>query len=234
MEEAEPPTGRAVWEQGGYVISEGAVLYYLVRESGQTVRSGDNIDDLVVKEAYTVYKEGAEEDGPVHVGVRLDGEITLTDSMIGTMTTGKRPSQISGLRFIPDMASQRKIPSPKNSTQSWILVFQNPDKPIPLSDMEWEDLSKPFMLENAWVWEDEDVCWDSVERMVYNGNIELISLGDCMSYNLIITGKCRGEVWFFTDVGVQPCCQRQDFFGWFEKWLNCGDEVDYFSEYKYE
>lgn len=104
----------------------------------------------------------------------------------------------------------------------------------PLSDMEWEDLSKPFMLENDWIWEDEDVCWNSVELMVYNGNIELILLGDCMSYNLIVTGKCRGEVWFFTDVGVQPCCQRQDFFGWFEKWLNIGDAVDYFSEYKYE
>ena len=55
-----------------------------------------------------------------------------------------------------------------------------------------------------------------------------------MSYNLIVTGKCRGEVWDFADVGVQPCCERQDFLGWFELWLDDGDEVDYFKDYVYD
>lgn len=55
-----------------------------------------------------------------------------------------------------------------------------------------------------------------------------------MSYNLIVSGKCRGEVWNFTDVGVQPCCERQDFLGWFELWLDCQDETDYFKDYVYE
>ncbi|NFA58930.1 hypothetical protein K8O96_06145 [Clostridium sporogenes] len=69
---------------------------------------------------------------------------------------------------------------------------------------------------------------------VGNGNIELIHIGDAQSYNLIVTGKCRGEICFFCDVGIQPCCQRQDFFGWFEKWLHYGDDVNYFTEYQYE
>jgi len=55
-----------------------------------------------------------------------------------------------------------------------------------------------------------------------------------MSYNLIVSGKCRGEVWDFTDVGVQPCCERQDFFGWFELWLDEGEDADYFKDYVYE
>ena len=55
-----------------------------------------------------------------------------------------------------------------------------------------------------------------------------------MSYNLIVTGKCRGEVWNFTDVGVQPCCERQDFLGWFELWLDYQEETDYFKDFVYE
>ncbi len=43
-----------------------------------------------------------------------------------------------------------------------------------------------------------------------------------------------GEVWNFTDVGVQPCCERQDFLGWFELWLDHQDETDYFKDYVYD
>lgn len=50
---------------------------------------------------------------------------------------------------------------------------------------------------------------------------------------MIVTGTCRGEVWNFTDVGVQPCCERQDFLGWFELWLDHQDETDYFKDYVY-
>ena len=67
-----------------------------------------------------------------------------------------------------------------------------------------------------------------------NGQLELIDVGDSMRYNLIVTGQCRGEVWCFTDVGVQPCCERQDFLGWFELWLDMQDDVDYFKDYAYE
>ena len=73
-----------------------------------------------------------------------------------------------------------------------------------------------------------------MENKVYRGNIELADKGCGMSYHLIITGKCRGEVWNFADVGVQPCCERQDFLGWFELWLDEGDEADYFKDYVYD
>ena len=42
------------------------------------------------------------------------------------------------------------------------------------------------------------------------------------------------EVWNFTDVGVQPCCERQDFLGWFELWLDYQDKTDYFKDYVYK
>lgn len=101
-----------------------------------------------------------------------------------------------------------------------------------------EKLSEPFMLESFWLWEDDDredaLIQADMENKVYRGNLELADMGCGMSYNLIVTGKCRGEVWNFTDVGVQPCCERQDFLGWFELWLDNGDEVDYFKDYVYD
>lgn len=107
-----------------------------------------------------------------------------------------------------------------------------------LQDIEIQDLSCPFMIKEAWVWEDDarpsSVISQEVKDNVYKGEIELINIGDGMSYNLIVTGKCRGEVWLFTDVGVQPCCERQDFLGWFELWLDYQDETDYFKDYLYE
>ena len=56
----------------------------------------------------------------------------------------------------------------------------------------------------------------------------------CISYNLIITGNHRGEVWNFTDVGVQPCCEPQDFLGWFELWLDNQNATDYFKDFVYD
>lgn len=106
-----------------------------------------------------------------------------------------------------------------------------------IDEMDWEDLSRPFMLEKEWIWEDDtdfpegNALTEAIELMAYNGEIELIDLGDAMSYHLIVSGKCRGEVWNFTDVGVQPCCERQDFLGWFELWLDHQEDVDYFKDY---
>lgn len=111
----------------------------------------------------------------------------------------------------------------------------------PLNTLEsspCQDLSKPFMLEKFWLWEDDERAWDIIEaeqkEKVYRGNMELINLGCGMSYNLIVTGSCQGEIWNFTDVGVQPCCERQDFLGWFELWLDNQDETDYFKDYIYD
>ncbi len=107
-----------------------------------------------------------------------------------------------------------------------------------LENSPCQELSAPFMLDKFWIWEDDERDLHTIEaemkNQVYRGNIELIHLGCCMSYRLIVTGKCRGEVWNFTDVGVQPCCERQDFLGWFELWLDNQDETDYFKDYVYD
>ena len=91
------------------------------------------------------------------------------------------------------------------------------------------------MLENFWIWEDDKrdltVVTSDMADKVYRGNLELIDLGDGMSYRLIVNGKCQGEVWHFTDVGVQPCYERQDFLGWFELWLDQQENTDYFKDF---
>ncbi len=108
----------------------------------------------------------------------------------------------------------------------------------PLEGGEPRDLSHPFLLEEAWIWEDddrdEDVIQEEIKTKVYQGEIELIDLGDCDCYHLIVTGNCRGEVWNISDVGAQPCCERQDFLGWFELWLDNQGETDFFKDYVYE
>ena len=63
--------------------------------------------------------------------------------------------------------------------------------------------------------------------------MELIDIGCGQTFQLIITGPCRGEVWSLCEMGTQPCCQRQDFLGWFERWLTDGDGVDYYAEFPY-
>jgi len=107
-----------------------------------------------------------------------------------------------------------------------------------LKDTKPKDLSCPFMLKDAWVWEDDDsMSYEELQKAIetnLKGELELGDFGCGMSYNLIVTGECRGEVWNFTDVGVQPCCERQDFLGWFELWLDMQEDVDYFKDYVYE
>ena len=52
--------------------------------------------------------------------------------------------------------------------------------------------------------------------------IELINIGDAQSCNIVVTGKQRGKMWFFTDVGIQPCAPEMSFLEWFEYWLEIG------------
>ena len=104
-----------------------------------------------------------------------------------------------------------------------------------LGDAERRDLSRPFQLEEAWVWEDdpreEAVIQEEIKTKVCQGTLELIDFGCCDGYSLIVTGACRGEVWNLSDVGAQPCCPRQDFLGWFELWLDNQEQTDYFKDY---
>lgn len=95
-------------------------------------------------------------------------------------------------------------------------------------------LAKPFALETEWNWGDTEFSdgeWAAMQATVTAGTLELIDVGCGQTFVLIVTGPCRGEVWQFCEMGVQPSCQRQDFLGWFERWLDEGDDVDYFAEY---
>lgn len=106
-----------------------------------------------------------------------------------------------------------------------------------LDEVKFKDLSRPFPRKEPWLWEDDKREDDIVEKEmeeVYCGEIELIDIGCGMTYNLIVSGECAGEVWNFTDVGIQPCCERQDFLGWFELWLDNQEDTDYFKDYIYE
>lgn len=101
-------------------------------------------------------------------------------------------------------------------------------------DVRENRLDIPFPFQREWIWEAEDTPDETMMQSVLNGNLELIDIGCCQTFHLIVTGPCRGEVWWFADVGIQPCCPRQDFLGWFEKWLDQGDGADYFEAYPYE
>lgn len=107
-----------------------------------------------------------------------------------------------------------------------------------LTETKPENPTLPFMLEDVWIWEDdkrdEQIISEELETKVYRGNLELIDIGCGMTYRLIVSGKLRGEVWNFVDVGVAPCCERQDFLGWFELWVDYQENVDYHKDYVYK
>lgn len=52
------------------------------------------------------------------------------------------------------------------------------------------------------------------------------------TYQLITAGKWAGEVWNFCDVGAGPCCERQDFLGWLELWVDSDFDADFFKDYE--
>jgi len=86
-----------------------------------------------------------------------------------------------------------------------------------------------FIFTKYWIWEDEETT--ELLDKVKNGNIELINIGDSQSWNIIIKGEEKGQVWFFTDVGIQPCAPKRNFLSWFEYWLDGND--NYFEEFVY-
>lgn len=90
-------------------------------------------------------------------------------------------------------------------------------------------VKEEFIFTEYWIWEDDD-NEDLIDE-VDKGNIQLIDVGDGQSWNIIITGKERGQMWFFTDIGIQPCAPKRDFLSWFEYWLDGNN--DYFKEFKY-
>ena len=91
-------------------------------------------------------------------------------------------------------------------------------------------VKEEFIFTEYWILEDDD-NEDLIDE-VDKGNIQLIDIGDGQSWNIIITGKEKGQMWFFTDIGIQPCAPKRGFLSWFEYWLDGND--DYFKEFKYD
>lgn len=96
---------------------------------------------------------------------------------------------------------------------------------------EWKynanSLKIDFPFEKYWVWEDN---YDKEKlKDIENGNLALIDIGDAQSWHIIVKGKERSKMWFFTDVGIQPCAPSMNFLEWFEFWLD-GHE-DYFYDF---
>lgn len=98
-----------------------------------------------------------------------------------------------------------------------------------------EDLSllrKPFPYTDAWIWEnretnplpgESDEEWDMrVGELLLPkqfGNIFLMRGNNAEKFHLILNGKCSGEVWKFTDVGIAPCSPRITFSEWITAWI---------------
>jgi len=92
-------------------------------------------------------------------------------------------------------------------------------------------ISSPFPFTEPWIWEGE-VEDSEKKKTIYNGVIELIDIGDCQRWCIVVKGEELGKMWFFTDVGIQPANPSMNFREWMEYWLNGGE--DFFYGYQYD
>jgi SMI1 / KNR4 family (SUKH-1) len=84
-------------------------------------------------------------------------------------------------------------------------------------------LRREFPFTEHWVWEGEPD--DEARRVLVDQGTLILGTDGCGQYwMLVVTGPDRGAIWMLADVGVQPCCPRLDFLGWFEYWLSGGDD----------
>lgn len=92
-----------------------------------------------------------------------------------------------------------------------------------------EKVSRPFPFDKYWIWEDDPD--KSRLEDIENGVIELIDIGDCQTWNIVISGDQTGKMWFFTDVGIQPAAPSMTFLEWFSFWLDGNEDFFYGFEY---
>lgn len=109
-----------------------------------------------------------------------------------------------------------------NSIEEFEIVNNNIIKEFPYNEVfRWEEYDDDC--------DDEDDFTDNDDELekIYYGNITLLDIGDGQTWNIIINGKSKGEIWLFTDIGITPCNPRKNFLDWLECWLD-GNE-DYFN-----
>jgi hypothetical protein len=94
-------------------------------------------------------------------------------------------------------------------------------------------LSEEFPLDKYLVWEGINLSREDENKRerIHMGNLILGEEGCSIYWSLIITGAERGQVWNFTEAGVQPCSPKLSFFDWYEYWLDGGD--NWWREFKY-
>ena len=106
-----------------------------------------------------------------------------------------------------------------------------------LADTEVKDLSRSVTIDDYWLWEEEEdealLTNKAFEERLGNEGVLLLDQGCGDTYQLITSGKWAGEVWNFCDVGAGPCCERQDFLGWLELWVDSDFDADFFKDYVY-
>jgi len=93
----------------------------------------------------------------------------------------------------------------------------------PLSEVRFdpERVKKRFSYREAWVWEDDDSATDKkISAATRNGQIELVDCGCGRSFNLIVCGGAKGEVWDVNDVGIAPYGNGLDFLDWIKDFLD--------------
>jgi hypothetical protein len=96
------------------------------------------------------------------------------------------------------------------------------------------DLSAPFPLTKAWIWEDEDLDeadLDAALGPVFDhGSVVLGTDGCGMYWHLIVTGGHRGHIWNICGEGAAPfgtefgqMAGEPGFLGWVRHW-DAGEE----------
>jgi len=84
-----------------------------------------------------------------------------------------------------------------------------------------ERVKKRFSHREAWIWEDDDsATGKKIAAATYNGQLVLVDCGCGRSFNLIVCGGAKGEVWDVTDVGIAPCGNGLDFLDWMKGFLD--------------
>jgi hypothetical protein len=79
--------------------------------------------------------------------------------------------------------------------------------------------AEPFPFSQHWVCEGDESVGPSEFARLDCGNLVLVDEGCGISWRIIVTGPERGQMWWFTGQGIQPCAPRRNFLDWLEYWL---------------
>jgi hypothetical protein len=98
------------------------------------------------------------------------------------------------------------------------------------------DLARPFPFEKEWYHEDEVLEAFSAEsdqslaEQLMHGCVMLGEDGCGSDWLLVVSGPCRGIVWYGCYIGVMPTVPQRDFLQWVEDWLDGTDPEEMFGE----